>query len=330
MDPISHAALGRSLVALASAQLVPGCVTASVLGSLSPDLDSIVMPFGWDRYLRVHEIGTHTVVGTIGCGLLVAAAVRAFARRSAFTALALAAWAGAASHVLLDLLSSARLRPLWPFADVVVSLPLVAMADPYLFLLCIAGPVAIWMARRRPAGSAFGVLALVAAFLLVKTLLGTIAVASYRTARDLHGEPTHARVIEAKWASLGEWHVFDRTSTALRQWRVRGGRAAELLLQWPLAADAPLVERSRSVSTVRNFLHVHQLAFATTLPHPDGGARVLWSDIRFCWNAAAPGLPAVERLACALWFGAELDAQGRPIQEIVTLGGFTQSRAPAF
>ena len=68
------------------------------------------MPFGWDRYLRVHEVGTHTIVGTLACALLTAAAVYVFARPTRYSVLALSAWIGAASHVLLDLLSSARLR----------------------------------------------------------------------------------------------------------------------------------------------------------------------------------------------------------------------------
>ena len=66
-------------------------VAAAVLGALSPDIDSIVMPFGWDRYLRVHEIGTHTILGTVACGLLTAAVVRGFAR-SKYATLAAAAW----------------------------------------------------------------------------------------------------------------------------------------------------------------------------------------------------------------------------------------------
>ena len=65
---------------------------------------------------------------------------------------------------------------------------------------------------------------------------------------------------------------------------------------------------------------------------------MLWSDIRFCWDAAAPDArrldPIVQsatstsRIACTVWFGGELDADGRPRLEIVKVGGFTQTRAP--
>ena len=111
------------------------CVVAAALGSLAPDLDAALMPFGWDRYLRAHEIGTHTIVGTLACALLTAAAVPSSARPASYWWLTLSAWIGAASHVLLDLVSGARLRPGWPLIDTPSVCPLVAMADPWLLAL---------------------------------------------------------------------------------------------------------------------------------------------------------------------------------------------------
>jgi membrane-bound metal-dependent hydrolase YbcI (DUF457 family) len=417
MDPVSHAALGRTLIAAFAAgrqraRPPRAWVAAAVLGALSPDLDAILMPFGWDRYLRVHEIGTHTIAGTLACAVLTAAVVRLFAREGRYSSLLLPAWLGAASHVLLDLLSSARLRPGWPLVDTVVSLPVVAMADPWLFALCVAGPVWIWIAERdanradqprdadradRPrnadhanqsrdadradqssnaalAGPAnrppegslrssfhgsgarrrkgvrgtkspgldrrapFAILAVMAAFLVGKSALGVLAFRNYRIARDASSAIVEARVIEARWSALNTWHVFDRAGSRLRAWRTGAGRPAHEEFGWTVDQDTPLVDRSRSFSTVRNFLRAHELGFAVTIPRPGGGNWVLWSDIRFCWNPASPGAPQVEpivrsalaheSIACALWFGGELDARGRLVQEIVRLGRFTQARSP--
>ena len=90
-------------------------------------------------------------------------------------------------------------------------------------------------------------------------------------------------------------------------------------------------------STVRNFLRAHELGFAVTLPQERGRTLVLWSDIRFCWDAP-PGASKLEpnvqsaagdsQLACSLWFGGEFDADGRPRLAIVKVGGFTQTRPP--
>ena len=338
MDPLSHAALGRLLAGAAGARVgseerpLRGTIAAAMLGALSPDLDAIVMPFGWDRYLRVHDIGTHTVAGTVACALVTAAVVRVFAR-SRFGPLAVAAWLGASSHVVLDLLSSARLRPGWPVVDAVVSLPAVAMADPWLLTLCVAGAVA---ARLRPTRHTSGLmLAAIAAFVLAKGGLGLAAFNGYAAERDRAGDPVTARALEAEWASLTGWRVIDRTTRALRVWQARADGRSQLILSWPRAADEPaIVTASRQLSTVVNFLRVHQFVFATVLAEGNGTTTVLWSDIRFCWDPDRPGAAQLDpivgsggtRVACALWFGGEFDSRGMVMREIVKVGGFTQVR----
>ena len=56
MDPLSHAAMGRVLVGLPREAPRASVAAAAVLAALSPDIDAALMPFGWDRYLRAHEI----------------------------------------------------------------------------------------------------------------------------------------------------------------------------------------------------------------------------------------------------------------------------------
>ena len=250
----------------------------------------------------------------------------------------LSAWIGAASHVLLDVVSSARLRPGWPLVDTVVSVPIVAMADPWLLALCVAGPVALWIAgRSRRRNACAAALAVIAVFAFAKAVLGIAAFSQYRHASDRSDEIVLARVMEAKWASLTVWHVFDRTANHVRFWSASSGGAHEEF-SWPLGPETTSVSGSRSLSTVRNFLRVHQLGFAVALPRRDGGTTVLWSDIRFCWDAALPGARTLEpivhsaagdrRIACALWFGGEFDSDGRPRLEVVKVGTFTQTRPP--
>ena len=128
-----------------------------MLGALAPDVDAAVMPFGWDRYLRVHEVGTHSLAGTLACACLTALVVRLARRETPFARLLAAAWLGTISHVVLDLVSGARLRLGWPLADGHWTLPLVAMADPYLLGLLVAGVVLLAIAgraRHRPAAAA--------------------------------------------------------------------------------------------------------------------------------------------------------------------------------
>jgi hypothetical protein len=89
MDPISHAVIGRAAAASIrwtpgshrgqgshAAQRTPGIAAASILGALSPDIDCVLMPVGWDVYLRAHVIGTHSIPGAILTGIGAAVIVR--------------------------------------------------------------------------------------------------------------------------------------------------------------------------------------------------------------------------------------------------------------
>ena len=340
MDPISHAVLGQTLATALGRQASPlrTRVIAGVLGALAPDVDAVLMPFGWDLYLRAHEVGTHSLAGSLPIAGSAALIVRALARDSPASDLFAAAWLGCLSHIALDVLSGARIQIGWPLVSGRVSLPLVAMGEPWLLAIFVVGAVALAMSRRRPRGTAVAVVAGAAAFLGVKAVLLAQALPPDSTVDQ---GPVLTRVVEARWASLTEWFVFDRRADTLTQWQIEAGRPPILLLSWPVVADSPLVRDSRSLDTVRNFLDVHELAFAGEVPAANGGSEVLWSDLRFCWrpgvagdeaspdpvlSASTPTGPA--RIACRLWVGGAFDRNGRVIRQLVKVGGWWQTRAP--
>lgn len=339
MDPLSHIALGRTLAALrALDDRRRGLTAAAMAGALAPDLDAVVMPFGWDRYLVVHEVGTHALAGSVLCALLVAVVIHRRARMTPLLSLWRFAWLGAVSHLALDLLSGARIRLAWPVFEAHVSLPVVAMADPILLGLLVTALLALWVGRRYRRRVAAIVLLAVAGFLAAEGLAGSVAVRAVSRAERGAGDRVLARVVEARWASLTAWQVFERTPDRLRVWLtdVRWP-APHPLFEWPVGTETPVVTASRRLSTVRNFLRVHDLGFSAVFPAERGGQTVLWSDLRFCWNPDEPGAPPSElmatgvsgqRLACGLWFGGEFDAAGAPVREIVRVGSWIQRRAP--
>ena len=154
-----------------------------------------------------------------------------------------------------------------------------------------------------------------------------IAVPQWAAATSADTIVHHA--VEASWSSLTKWDVFDRTPHALRTWRVDAlADRATLLHTYPLHADAPIVDASRSLDTVRNFLGTHQLGFAVATALENGETRVLWSDIRYCRADAdvttekSDGTP----VACALWFGGTFDRDGHPLTQIVRVGEWLQTR----
>ncbi len=340
MDPISHAVLGQTLATAIGRQSSPvrARVMAGILGALLPDVDAVLMPFGWDIYLRAHEIGTHSLAGGVPVAGFAALIARAFARDTPVFDLIAAAWLGCLSHVTLDVLSGARIQIGWPLVPGRVSLPLVAMGEPWLLAIFMVGAVALALSRRRPRTTAVALVAGVAAFLGVKAVLLAQALPSDRT---VDHAPALTRIVEARWGSLTKWLVFDRRADALTQRQVEAGRPPILLLTWPIVPDSPLVHESRSLEAVRNFLDVHELAFAGEVAAADGGRQVLWSDLRFCSRplvdggevgselvlaASTPAGPA--RITCRLWVGGAFDRNGRVIKQLVKIGGWWQTRAP--
>ena len=326
MDPLSHVVCGAGVVTLVQGQRRrPGMAIAAMLGALAPDVDVLLVPAGWDIYLRAHEIGTHSVLGSIATACAAAALVRASVRGSRYLTLLAGTSIGALSHLALDLLCGGRLHVGWPLLDAQVSVPLVAMADPWLVAIFSSGALALWMGRRYPRSAALWTIATAALFLAVKGIGLEHALAVWTDGPGI--EHVADRVVEARWGSLNQWYVFDRTPAALRQWLLdsRGG-APRLLLTWPITVEPPLVRRSRSLTTVRNFLQVHGLGFA--VEREEGSETcVLWSDLRYCRPGVLPaGTPGRSHIACDLWFGGRFSAGGSPLIEVVQVGGWQQTR----
>jgi membrane-bound metal-dependent hydrolase YbcI (DUF457 family) len=327
VDPVSHAVMGRVVVAAIEragrAGASPGMAAASVAGALIPDIDLVLMPFGWDVYLRFHEVGTHSIAGACVLGGLVAGVVRQCVPAARWRTLAWAAALAALSHLLLDVVSGARVAPAWPLVSTRASLPLVAMAEAWLASFFALAAIALWRVRaprHRTAG---------AVLLLLVVLLGLKGLLYARVLEVLSADPRlgsrTARMSQARWGTWRMWHVYERHPDALRVWRVDAvSRTIAPVLEWPVTSDSPLIGRSRSLDTVSNFLRVHELGFAIERRVQSGATEVLWSDIRFCRQGAA----GADLVDCALWLGGVFDPQGRPVTQVVRLPWWTQWRRP--
>jgi membrane-bound metal-dependent hydrolase YbcI (DUF457 family) len=321
MDPVSHAILGRTAIAAIRRddRPCPGIAAASVLGALSPDVDFVLMPVGWDIYLRAHEIGTHSVAGVIITGLASAGLVRMVRRGSRYRWLAMAAVIGSLTHLMADIASGARIRPGWPLFDGTTSLPLVAMGDPGPIAILLIGAILIGIRRSSLRRIARVTLALLLAFLCFKGSGYALAVRRASSSADFAGGKD--RVVEARWATLDEWYAFDRTPDALRQWKLTMRSEPLLVLTERSPPETPLAAASRQLDTVRNFFAVHRLALARVRDEGSGNSAVLWSDLRYCWKADGAG-----PLECGLWFGGLFDANGNPVRQQVWVGNWLQER----
>jgi membrane-bound metal-dependent hydrolase YbcI (DUF457 family) len=311
-----------------------------VLGALSPDVDSALVFAGWDRYVRAHQFGTHSLPGALAVAGLAAVVVdraaKAVARRWCAKTLAerppiarlkasrstlfLAAAAGAMSHIALDLLSGARIAVAWPLFDRRVSAPLVAMADPWLVAICLIWLAMLWPARIPLRRASRIVVATAAVFVGAKAALLGVAI-------DQSGvSPHEPSAFQARWGSLTTWYVFERVTDRVRASTIAAtGGEPQVSFAHPLTAESPLVAASRALEDVGNFLAVHEFTFAEETRRGDRTASVLWSDLRYCWPAADG---ATWRIAtnCGVLVGGVLEASGRPITQEIRIGGFVQRR----
>jgi len=324
MDPLTHMVVGRAVVAVAvrDEDDVRAVGAAAILGALAPDADVALAFAGWDRYVRAHQFGTHSLLGALTMACLTAAVVRLFARRSRYSTLLAAAAGGAMSHIALDLVSGARIALAWPLVNRRVSWPLVAMADPWIIGICVAGAIAAVSTRsirsvgRRRRGAARFVIVTLTLFLAFKAAMFGLAI--HRA--DLHSVGPSA--VEARWGSLTEWLVFERSDGNIRSSSIKAtGGPPVVVMSQPIEAESTLVEESRALDTVRNFLAVHEFAFPTE--HRDGNQRIslLWSDLRYCRPATA-----LRSFACDVWVGGVYDRDGRAITQEVTVGRMVQTR----
>lgn len=329
VDPLTHIVVGRAVIAAVDRDGCParGVAWAAVLGALAPDIDSVVALGGWDRYVRIHEVGTHSVVGAIALAGVTAAVVGAIVRvRGGATrgaTLFTAALAGALSHLILDIACGGRLQVGWPIAHSRVTVPLVAMGDPWFIAICGAGLLAWWPGRLPPRRVASAILAAAIALLAAKGIVLSRAVRSSPA-------PVSMAAIDPHWGSLTEWSIFERTPDAVRAWTIsgRGGPAAESFSHRRFD-DTPLARASRSLDTVQNFLSVHEFTFPIERPGSDGRAEELWSDLRYCWSTRTDDAAIVragESTSCAVWAGGLFDASGRALTQLVTIGELVQRR----
>jgi membrane-bound metal-dependent hydrolase YbcI (DUF457 family) len=330
VDVVSHLAFGRALVALAHphqpAPSIPrrALTAAIVVGAIAPDVDAVLMPFGWDRYLVWHERGTHTLLGALLVAALLASLIRFViqpllrrpaALRPPWLLVWLAAIAGCASHLLLDGICGGSLHLLWPLSDARLTFSLVAMADPLL-----AGPLvlfliaaAIW--RRRAFELALVLLVVMTTVVGAKAVSRAAALRVYR-ADHVGLTPT----LEARWGSPTRWYAYDRTATNVRAWLV-DTRSGDVSLYvehktYVRPETQALIDASRRLDTVRRAIGLFEYVFPEVVDREDGTVDVLWSDIRFCRPST-----------CDLRFGGRFDRAGRALEQVVLIGTVRQSRS---
>jgi membrane-bound metal-dependent hydrolase YbcI (DUF457 family) len=336
VDALSHLAFGRALVAFTHCRPTGTARTfrtrpltaALIIGTIAPDADAILMPFGWDRYLVSHERGTHTLLGAIAMAALLATLLRFVIQpllkrpRTPWRLLWFSAIVGCLSHLLLDGLCGGSLHPLWPLLDARMSLPLVAMADPLLAVPLLLFLIATFIWRRYAFTLALAVTIVMTIVIGAKIVSRQLALRAYDRNVAMPAAAAN-RTIEASWGSLTQWYVYDRVDSRVRAWSVDAstGHVALYTERATAPSSSPihtrLLKAADQLDTVRRARALFDFTFPELLPHEDGSVDVLWSDIRFC-----------RLTACDLRFGGRFDTSGRALEQVVLIGTVRQTRKP--
>jgi membrane-bound metal-dependent hydrolase YbcI (DUF457 family) len=330
MDPVTHAIAARMAASIARSPLPRAAAVLSVAAGLAPDLDAIFMPAGWDVYLRVHEVGTHSAVGGVLLAAAMAAAWRPFTAL-AFRPLFVTAVIAVSTHILLDVISGATIRVGWPVLGGRTAIGLVAMADPWLAVPVVVALLIALVSKWRVDRVAPVTFMLLAAILGTKWISRQMALAEYQTVAD---RAAVSRDVHAQWSSLTRWWVYEQTSDRLRLWDIDSWRPATTrVLDRERAHPGQMIEGEAELWSVHNFLLAHHLPIRVS-SRTDASTTVFWSDLRFCFapdprSGPRPGSrlrPTEDAIACGVWFGGELDPSGRIVGQFVTIGDFVQKK----
>src|SRR5262249_60009757 len=96
-----------------------------------------------------------------------------------------------------------------------ITVPLVAMADPWFIAICVAGLAARWP-MRVPLGRVSR--AIVAATVVLLAAKGALLARAARSSPV----PVTLQAIDPHWGSLTDWSIFARTSDEVRAWTISG------------------------------------------------------------------------------------------------------------
>lgn len=320
MDPLTHTAIGLFLSRAGLNRWTPHATPVLLLAANAPDIDILFAGGGGLCYLQFHRHITHSLLLAPVLAVLALLVVRAAGGRwlrwgPAF----LAALAGVASHLLLDLTNIYGIRLLLPFSGEWLRLDLTGVVDPWIWAalgLALAAPwlsrlvaseIASGSARRVPFGRGWAIFALV--FLLLynggRAVLHARAVAVL-DARMYQGEAP-LRVAAMPELNPLRWRGIVETSAfyAVQDFNLADDFDPGRSQVFYKAAPEPALDAARATPAFRAFFGFSQypLWCVTAADSPENARQVQAIDMRF-------GTP----LAPAFSASAVVDSDGRVLR----------------
>jgi membrane-bound metal-dependent hydrolase YbcI (DUF457 family) len=288
---------------------------AFVAGSVLPDIDIVLVPFGYDTYLLAHEAGTHSLVGSAVEASLLAGLLWWVFKDSSYRRLVLAAWMGLLGHIFWDMTNGGEIRFLTPFYDERFNLHLVSMWDPLLMVPLLVFSMAMFFkpAQRRR----WAVVTMVVLGFVLGIKLGARRASHDVFAREVleNRGGVEIRSTDEVWCSFTRWRYLTEQDGRRSAWMVDVLKGeVHLLFERPIPVDDGLVAASKQMPVVQRFLRLSDLPVAWVEENNEHMV-VHWSDMKFC-----------EPEGCRLSFGVSFDAGGAPRLEFIDTELLRQER----
>lgn len=314
MDPVTHtlagAVLGRALF-----QNVLGraAVPALALASNLPDIDAAVMLTGDPEAVLWRRTFGHSLLLLPLWALGLAAALKRFYPETRAPLLYGAILAGAALHLVFDLINSFGVVLLWPLSDWRPELATVFIIDPILTGV-LAAPLLLTrlprlQERRTPLARA--ALAAAAGYLIFCTAqraTGERLLAAHAAANDLR--PEFAYVFPEPFGPH-RWRGVLRSGDRYRVYLIDTlGGATELRREFTTAADDPAIAPVRAGALVQRLEWFFKAPVWKLEPSPTGQPTAVVYDLRFTPLLVERGRPFLFRFPSGSNNDADLQPAG--------------------
>ncbi|WEG12275.1 metal-dependent hydrolase [Pullulanibacillus sp. KACC 23026] len=152
MDTGTHVVMGIGLAALSTLDpvithdpyTVHACLVGTLVGSLVPDIDTVLKLKDNATYIRHHRGNTHSLPATFLWPILITALITHFSNTSSILHIWLWTFFAVALHVFVDIFNAYGTQALRPINNNWIALGIINIFDPCIFALHILG-FAIWM-----------------------------------------------------------------------------------------------------------------------------------------------------------------------------------------
>lgn len=285
MDTGSHLLFGATLAGLAmldpavaqQPELANALLASTLLGSHAPDFDTAARLKGYSAYIHYHRGVTHSLPALLIWPLLISLPMACgFGVMGAVSHLYFWTMLSVVFHVLLDLLNAYGVQCFRPFSRKWHHLDILALYDPFLFLLHAAGLV-VWMATNAdPARLFAGIYAATFLYIAVRGLQHARLV---RNVREHFQESGFCHVVPGlHWF---RWQFVLETERHFYTGKIEYGQV-KLHDVYEKDRCHPAVQATLGTDGVRAFLHFAQRVHVVITEKHDG-YEVQWRDVRF-WH----------------------------------------------